>query len=58
MSDLFLGCLCRCARVLRFPYDAHLALDLRGDHYHERGDLYIGTIAPHLEMIHAHGPDS
>ena len=44
----------RPARVHRFPYDAYRALDRGGDHYHEFCDIYIGTIAPHLEMLMAH----
>jgi hypothetical protein len=44
------GRLCRRARVHCFPYDAYRALDRRGDYYYEFGDLYIGTIAPRLEI--------
>lgn len=44
------GRFCRRARVHCFPYDAYRALDRRGDYYYEFGDLYIGTIAPRLEI--------
>lgn len=59
LSQLYSGCLCHFARVRLFPYDTHPALDRRGDHHHEFGRVYIGTIASfHLIATHAHCPNS
>ena len=54
------GRLCCYTRVHRFPYDAHPAIDRRGDHYHKLGYLYLSTYPPsfRLDVTRAHGPDS
>jgi hypothetical protein len=53
IAVLFLGCLCRRARVHRFSYDAYPALDRRVDHYHELGYLHVGAIPSYVSsQIH------